>query len=476
MMFKQSNRSGLPAPRRRVARLSLACALAMTPLAGWPQAPAGPAPVPAAAPAAAPLTLSQAYRAAMEQDAVIRTARAAADARRERLPQARAQMLPNISASLARNKNDLTSTQPGLGGVPVTLDQKYMSGTRALTLRQPIYRPFLIADYRQAEAQVAEANAVLDKEVQNVAVRVSGAYLEALLAQDQLALVMVQKQTYTTHLDAARKRFAAGAGVRTDIDEAQAKLDLTLALELEARQNVDFTRHQLQVMVNMPVDQLAPLDERKLELARPIPDRLEDWTERAELSSPDLRSLKAQRDAARHEIDKAKSGHLPTLDAIAQWSISDSDNVTRVDTRYDNKTVGVQLNVPIFAGGYVNSQTRQAVANLERAQQALESSRRDLGLRVEKEFRGITEGVLRVRALEQAVRSAETMVQSSRRSFEGGSRTLLDILNAEELRVIALRDLAQARYLYMVSRIRLRALAGEADAAVIDEISAWLKP
>ena len=167
---------------------------------------------------------------------------------------------------------------------------------------------------------------------------------------------------------------------------------------------------------------------------------------------------------------------LRTIDAIAQWSISDSDNVTRVDTRYDNKTVGVQLNVPIFAGGYVNSQTRQAVANLERAQHALESSRRDLGLRVEKEFRGITEGVLRVRALEQAVRSAETMVQSSRRSFEGGNRTLLDILNAEEQRVIALRDLAQARYLYMVSRIRLRALAGEADAAVIDEISAWLKP
>jgi outer membrane protein, protease secretion system len=466
----QSIMSGLLRPQRRMPRLALALALAAGPLAGWSQVPVAPATA-----AAAPLSLSQAYRAAMDQDAVIRGARATAEARRERLPQSRAQLLPNISANASRNKNDLTSTQPGLAG-PVTNDQRYMSGARALTIRQPIFRPQQWADYRQAQAQVAEANAVLDRETQNVAVRVSGAYLEALLAQDQLALVMAQKQAYTTQLDAARKRLAAGAGVRTDIDEAQARLDLTLALELEARQNVDFTRRQLQVLVNMPFTTLAPVDERKLVLARPVPDRLEDWTERAELSSPELRSLKAQREAARHEIDKAKSGHLPTLDAIAQWSISDSDNPTRVDSRFDNKAIGFQLNVPIFAGGFVNSQTRQALAEFERAEQSLEATRRDLGLRVEKEFRGITEGVLRVRALEQAVRSAETMVQSSRRSFEGGSRTLVDILDAEERRVSALRDLAQARYLYMVSRIRLRSLAGEADAAAIDEVNAWLAP
>ena len=461
--------SASPAPRR-LTRLALAFALAAGPLAGWSQVPVAPAPADAA-----PLSLSQAYRAAMEQDAVIRGARATAEARRERLPQSRAQLLPNISANATRNKNDLTSTQPGLVG-PVTTDQRYMSGTRALTIRQQIFRPQQWADYRQAKAQVEDANAVLDKETQNVAVRVSGAYLEALLAQDQLALVMAQKQTYTTQLDAARKRLAAGAGVRTDIDEAQARLDLTLALELEARQNVDFTRRQLQVLVNMPFTTLAPVDERKLVLERPVPDRLEDWTERAELSSPELRSLKAQREAARHEIDKAKAGHLPTLDAIAQWSISDSDNPTRLDSRFDNKAIGLQLNVPIYAGGYVSSQTRQAVAEFERAGQSLEAARRDLGLRVEKEFRGITEGVLRVRALEQAVRSAETMVLSSRRSFEGGSRTLVDILDAEERRVSALRDLAQARYLYMVSRIRLRSLAGEADAAAIDEVNAWLRP
>jgi outer membrane protein, protease secretion system len=385
-------------------------------------------------------------------------------------------LLPNVSASLSRNKNDLTSMQPGFLGEPVTSDRKYVSSGRALTIRQPIFRPFQFADYRQAEAQVADAEAVLEREVQNVAVRVAGAYLEALLAQDQLALVLVQKQAYTTQLDAARKRFAAGAGVRTDIDEAQARVDLTLAQELEARQNVDFTRRQLQVLVNVSVTQIAPVDERRLDLVGPIPPRLEDWTDRAELTSPELRSLRAQIEAARREVDKARSGHLPTLDAIAQWSISDSENVTQVNSRFDNKSIGVQLNVPIFSGGFVSSQTRQAVADLERAQQALEATRRDLGLRVEKEFRGITEGVLRVRALEQAVRSAETAVVSSRKSFEGGARTLVDVLNAEQQQVSALRDLANSRYQYMISRVRLRALAGEADNVVIDEVNAWLKP
>lgn len=455
----------------------MACLLAAAPVLALAPAAAQTARPVAATPAqaGAPLTLSQAYRAALEQDATLRAARAGADARRERLPQARAQLLPNIAVSATRNKNDLQSRSPGLGGVPVESERDYMSGTRALTVRQPLYRPAQWADVRQAEAQVADANAILDKEVQNVAVRVAGAYLEALLAQDQLELVLVQKQAYTTQLDAARKRFAGGAGVRTDIDEAQARLDLALAMELEARQQVDYSRRALQVMVNQPVIQLARFDPERLKLSGPDPERLEDWTSRAELSSPELRALRAQREVARQEIDKARAGHLPTLDAIAQWSHNQSDSVNNINTRYENKTIGLQLNVPIYSGGQVSSQNRQAVAELERADQALEATKRDLALRVEKEFRGITEGVLRIRALEQAVRSNETLVISNRRSFEGGSRTLVDILNAEEQRVTALRNLAQARYQYVLARIRLQALAGTGNEATIAEVDAWLK-
>ena len=422
------------------------------------------------------LDLSQAYRAAMEQDASLQAARAATAARSERIPQTRAQLLPNLSASASRNRNALESTESNFQGRPVTNNRNYNSSSAALTLRQPLFRKYQMADYRQAQAQVEDANAILERELQNVAVRVSGAYFEALLTTEQLSLMLAEKTAYTTQLDAARKRFAAGAGTRTDIDEAQAVLDLNVAQELEARQNVDFTRRQLQTLVNQPVDSLATLDADKLVLGPPVPNRLEDWTERAEAGSPEIRSLKAQVEAARYEVEKAEAGHYPTLDVVAQLSLNESDTVTSVNNSYTNKSIGLQLNVPLFAGGYVNSTIRQALADKERAEQSLEALRRDLGVRVHKEFRGVTEGVLQVRALEQAVRSTEQVVLSNRRSFEAGSRTLNDTLNAEQQTAKAQRDLAQARYIYLISRVRLQALAGGPKTEVIDEINTWLTP
>ena len=422
------------------------------------------------------LDLSQAYQAAMEQDASLRAARAATAARSERIAQTRAQLLPNLSASASRNRNALDSTEPGFLGTPVTTNRNYSSSSAALILRQPLFRKYQMADYRQAQAQVEDANAILEREVQNVAVRVSGAYFEALLTSEQLAVVMSQKTAYTSQLDAAKKRFAAGVGTRTDIDEAQAALDLNLAQELEARQNVDFTRRQLQTLVNQPVDALATLDAGKLVLGLPVPNQLDDWTDRAESSSPEIRSLKAQVETARFEVEKAEAGHYPTLDAVAQLSRNESDTVTRVNNRYTNKSIGLQLSVPLFAGGFVNSTIRQTLADQERAEQSLEALRRDLGVRVHREFRGVTEGVLKIRALEQAVRSTEQVALSNRRSFEAGSRTLNDTLNAEQQKAGAQRDLAQARYVYLISRVRLQALAGGPRTEVIDEINGWLKP
>lgn len=422
------------------------------------------------------LNLSQAYEAALLEDASIRATRAATDSRRERIPQARSQLLPNLSANVSRNRNSLERSAPDFRGESAVTNSRYASSSESVTLRQPLFRLFQMADYKQARAQVDDANAVLDRELQNVAVRVSSAYFEALLTADQLALVLAQKLAYTTQVDAARKRLTAGVGTRTDIDEAQAALDLNLAQELEARQNVDFTLRQLQTLINRPIDFLATLDPQKMQLLPPTPNRVEDWIALAEDGSAEIQSLKAQLEAARYEVEKARAGHYPTLDALAQWSRTDSDTVNTVNNRFTNKSIGVQLNVPIFAGGLVNSQVRQALAEQERVGQALESLRRDLGVRLHREFRGVTEGVLRVRALEQAVRSTAQVVVSNRRSYEAGSRTLVDTLNAEQQSLAAQRDLAQARFVHLISRVRLQALVGGPKTEVIDQINGWLKP
>ena len=306
--------------------------------------------------------------------------------------------------------------------------------------------------------------------------RVGEAYFDALLAQDQVLLIEAQKTTYTTQLDAARKGLEAGTGTRTDIDEAQARLDLTLAQELEALQNVEYTRRRLESLMGQPVDVLAGLDVELFNPTVPVPGLVDAWVERAEQTSPELQSLRAQLDAARMEVDKAQAGHKPTLDAVAQWSRSNSDSVTNVNSRYDNKSIGLQLSVPLYAGGYVSSSVRQAVAAQERAREALEAARRDLGVRVHREFRGMTEGVLRVKALEQAVRSAEQAVLSNQKSYQAGSRTAVDVLNAQQQKTTAQRDLAQARYLYLVSRLRLQALAGYDRQVSVAQVNSALLP
>ncbi len=421
------------------------------------------------------LDLMEAYQAALAQDARIRAARAARDSAIERLPQARAQLMPNVAINIGRNKNDIDRTQENALGKDVTVKEEYFSYNQTLQLRQPLFRMPLFAGLRQAGFVVEDAEATLERELQDLGSRVTGAYMEALLAQDALELVLKQKTLTTTQLDAARKSLAAGYGTRTDIDEAQARLDMNTAEELSARQHVDFTRRQLEILIDRPVDTLAAVDSQRLPLLPPEPADVAEWIRIAEGTSPEVRALQARVDAARAEIDKARGGHYPTVDAVAQISKSGSENVTSPSSSYTNHLIGVQVNIPLFAGGYVNSTVRQAIAEQVRAQENLEATRRDLAVRVHREHRGVTEGVLKVRALEQAVRSARQLVTSSKRSFEAGSRTMVDVLDAEQRLQTTLRDLAEARYIYLVSRVRLRALVGMDRERSIGEVNDWLR-
>jgi outer membrane protein/protease secretion system outer membrane protein len=421
------------------------------------------------------MDLKQVYQAALEQDANIRASRAAADSGRERLPQARAGLLPQVSASAGRNNNDLNTTAPNILGTPVTSNDKYFSDNRTVQLRQPLMNMQRWYQFQQAKSIVEEVEANLDRDLQNLVVRVAGAYFETLMADEQLELVLAQIKTYTALVDAAQKGLVAGSGTRTDVDDAKARLDMAKAQELEARQNQDLTRRQLQLLINQPVDQIARLNVAALQLNAPEPANLDEWTRKAEEASPEIKAMQARLEAARSEISKAQAGHLPTLDAVAQWSNSGSENITRVNSRYENKTIGLQLNIPLYSGGYVNSTIRQAVAEQTRAEETLEALRRDLGVRVHKEYRGVSEGVMRVRALEQAVRSAEQMMKSTQMSLVAGSRTQLDVLNAQQQYTLALRDLAQARLVYLLSKVRLASLVGDDAMVSVEQVNASLR-
>jgi outer membrane protein/protease secretion system outer membrane protein len=219
-----------------------------------------------------------------------------------------------VSASAGRNNNNLDTTAPNILGNPVTTNDQYFSDNRTLQVRQPLINMQRWLQFQQAKSVVEEVEANLDRDLQNLVVRVAGAYFETLMADEQLDLVLAQKKTYTALVDAAQKGFAAGSGTRTDIDDAKARLDMATAQELEARQNQDLTRRQLELLVNQPVKQIARLNVSALKLLPPEPANLDEWTRKAEQASPEIKALQARLEAARREVGKAQAGHFPTLD------------------------------------------------------------------------------------------------------------------------------------------------------------------
>lgn len=417
------------------------------------------------------MSLQQAFEKALEQDATIRASRAALSAGQERLPQARAQLLPAVQANISFNRNSLDTTAPNFLGLDTTTSSFYNSSGKSLTLRQPLFNLQRYFHYEQAKDYVLDAEATHQRNLQELAVRVGGAYMEALLTQKQLELVQAQKQQYTSMVDAAKKALAAGTGTRTDIDDAQARLDMATATELEARQNVEFTRRQLETLINEPVDRLHELDPARMDQMLPSLIPLDEWHQLALDRSPEIRALQARLDAANKEISKSRAGHAPTLEGVVQWSDSSNENVSRLNSRFVNSSIGLQLIVPIFQGGAVSSQMRQSVAEKIRAEELLESARRDLQLRIHREYRGVTEGELKVKALEQALRSAQQLLISTRRSLQAGLRTTLDVLNVEQQLATVSRDLMQARYISLISRLKLYTLSGMRPDQAIAEVA-----
>ena len=424
------------------------------------------------------LDFKTAYEAALQHDATILAERAAAQAAQERLPQALSQRRPSLSLSAGQNRNHLESQTANMLGQRSVSERYYDSNNAALQLRQPLYRPAILAQIKQARAQVQDADAVLDVNENDLLERVAQAYFDALLGQVQLDLASAQKTAFAAQLQSAQKGFAAGVGMRTDVDEAQARMDLAHAQVLQAQQALDLARRRLALLLGVPVAQLvqlADLDTQRFAPSAPVPTSAEQWIALAEASSPQLQALRARLRAAQAEVDKAQAGHKPTLDVVATVSRSDSDSVTSINTVYKQKYVGVQLNVPLYSGGYVSSTVRQALAEVQRMQQTLEAAQRDLSNQVYEQFSAMTEGVLRIAALEQAVRSAQQALLSSQKSLQAGARTTVDVLNAEQQLTVAQRDLAQARYGYVLAHLKLQMLAGQERMANVDAVNRWLK-
>lgn len=417
------------------------------------------------------LDLLESYQAALSNDANYLAARAARESAQEGVPMALAQMLPTISATYARSK--LETVSPSYVSQPGNRIE-YFSENEALTLRQPLWRKALMAGYVQARRAAEGSDATFEREHQDLAVRVASAYFQALLAHEQLDLIVAQKKMTWAMLGSAKAAFVKGLGTRTDIDEAQARYDQVVADELAGLQNIDYTRHELETLINQKVDQLSRGLDETFTFLPLAPAELVYWEDQASENNPDIKNLTAQLGAAEQQIEKGRAGHHPTVDLVIQRALSSGENLTSPLNSFNTTSLGVQVNIPIFAGGYHTAAIRQAHADKEKVAQQLEATRRKVGLQVRKEFQSVTEGVLRINALEQAVSSSKQSLDSTQKSLRAGVRSRVDVLDAEQRLVNAKRDLAEARLVYLLSHIKLASLVGIADQEKITQINQLL--
>lgn len=423
--------------------------------------------------AQAPLDLLMAWQRASVHDATWLAAQASARAGQEAVAIAQAQLLPQVAVAATRADNDVNFA--GNSGPA----RRYYSGTQSVTLRQPLYRPGLQVGLAKAKAEVRDVEARLVLERHKLLTRVTEVYFEVLLAQDQLQMLLDQLEYAQVQMDAAAKGVKAGTKSRTDIEEAQARRDLLQAQVLEARQARAWNLQILQDLVQQPVNALLPL-RADAQLTTPLgteADRsLADWQDLAQRNSPELLALQAQRDAADREIERAQAGHQPSLDMLLQWQNNDRDTVTSAFARYSQSQAILQLNVPLYSGGGVNAAVRQALAQKERADHALEAARREIQARVAREWRYVTEGRARITALKQAVHSAEQLVHATQQSLRAGLRSHLDVLEAQERLGTARTEWARARYQRLVASMRLAVLAGQGDESHLHAINQQLQP
>ena len=280
-------------------------------------------------------------------------------------------------------------------------------------------------------------------------------------------------QSIEQQLKTAEVQFKAGDGTVTDVDEARARRDLAQAQLIEARNQLTVAMRSLQELVGDKPVSLAQLKADFAKQLKPELETLDTWLDRALETSADIAAQRRALEVAEREVDKNRAGHLPTVDVYASSGRSQSDSFSSINQEYRTRQLGVQVNIPIFSGGYTNAATTQAIANRERARNELEATVNKTHIEVTKQYSGTVSGLAKVQALELAVKSSEQALESTKMGFKAGMRSNVDILNAEEQLYTSRRDLAEAKYVYLLSRLRLKAAAGQLSEADMGEVDSY---
>jgi outer membrane protein len=410
------------------------------------------------------------YRDAVANDATYGSARAALTVGLEKLPTARAGLLPAISATGSTQWNEATIRQRLSNAEYFNRD--FNSNGFNVSLNQPLFNMSNWEQYRQGEVGVVQAEAVFADTAQQLIIRVVQAYFDVLAAQDNLAFLVAQKEALTEQLTLAKKSFALGKATITDLYDAQSHYDVTVSQEVAAKNDIEAKKRALKMITNLYPDRLTPL-KTSLRLASPVPEAMEEWVARAETDNFTVRAKEAAVEIAAREVSQQRAGHLPTVNLFANRTRASAGNSTAtfIGSDVNSRVLGVQVAVPIYSGGAVESQTRSAVASLDQARQDFETARRTAGQSAAQSFLDTTGGISQVNALETALKSSELAWDANKKGYAVGLRINNDVLTALQQVFSAKRDLAKARYDAIVNGLKLKAAAGALVEADVEQVN-----
>ena len=424
-------------------------------------------------PAAAADDLLSIYRLAQRSDPQLKAAAAAHAAALEAVPQARAVLLPDLSlgADISRDRFHDRKPDPGENENSYATNRTYSA-----QLRQSVYSRERFVQLAQADSRVAQADAEWFAAQQDLITRTATRYFLVLGAQDNLDFVIADKEAIGRTLEQAKQRFEVGLTAITDVYEAQARYDQAVSNEINARKLLADAREALRELTGEIPYNLEILAE-EIPLLMPVPVDQEQWASTAAEQNPRLLAARAATEVARQEIQVQRSGHYPTVDLTADYSRRNNDfGGLGIPLNRNDSGIGVEVTLPLYQGGLVSSQTRQARDLFTQAQEEQVKTRREVERNARDSYRGMVADVSKVQALHQAVLSGEKALEASQAGFEVGTRTIVDVLDSQRDLLSSRRDHARSRYDYLLDTLRLKQAAGIVEEADLEDINGLLEP
>ncbi|RKZ92032.1 MAG: type I secretion protein TolC [Candidatus Parabeggiatoa sp. nov. 1] len=414
-------------------------------------------------------TLLELYHLAQQNDPELKIAYSEHLAIAEQKAQAGAPLLPQVT--LGANVTETWSKNDGMfGGSRENTGAGYN-----VSLNYALYRRDLRIQLQQVDSRIKQSEAAYESAKQALMERLAARYFAVLAANDNVEFARSAKTAFKQQLDEAQLRFEVGLIAITDVQEAQAGYDLAVADEILAKNELDNAHEALREITGTYHDVLATLNE-DTPLLGPEPADLDKWTQIALEQSPELIAGQAAVETARQEMDKQRAGNWPTIELVGRHSYSDvyrgDENPLGNKTR--NNSLGIQLSYPLYEGGAIRSRIREAKHRHVQALDRLEQQRRAIQKQTRQAFWSLRSNISRVKALKQALISTETALKSIKTGFELGTRTSVDVVNAQRDLLRAQSNYSRVRYDYVLNTLQLKQAAGLLSQDDLIGINNWL--